>query len=143
MSCKGSKILATCVTWTKKSSIVSISLKKYQNDARLKPHKMLTPIKKLRAYLIIALQCLIENCEAIYYMYVPMAGVGANIKKQVSKWMDLEVAITVVHTIKNIFNSIKVNQETVEKWILSQAVKELLGLFVSISKGMVPEVVQI
>ena len=49
------------------------------------------------------------NCEAIDYMYDPMGGVWSNIKKRLPKWMDLEVAITVFHAIKNIVNSIKLN----------------------------------
>ena len=47
-------------------------------------------------------------------MYGTMLGVEGNIKKQLLKWMDWEVSIKVFHTIKNILNSIKLNQETVE-----------------------------
>ena len=76
-----SENLVTCVTWTKKSSLGLRSLAKTQNYARLKPHKMLTPIKTQWAYLISTLQCLIVNCAAIYYMYGPITDVGVNIKK--------------------------------------------------------------
>ena len=41
------------------------------------------------------------------------------------------ISITVVYTMKNIFESIKLNQATVDKWILSQADKDLLELYVS------------
>ena len=56
--------------------------------------------------------------------------------------MDWYVPITVVHTMKNIVCPIKLNQEMVEKWMLSQAVEDLLEIFVSISKDMVTKVVQ-
>ena len=44
--------------------------------------------------------------------------------------------------MKNIANSIKLNQATVEKWMMSQAVEELLEMCVSMSKGTVTEVVK-
>ena len=44
--------------------------------------------------------------------------------------------------MKNIVKSIKLNRVTVEKWMLSQYIKDLLELYVSISKGTVPKVVQ-
>ena len=66
---------------------------------------------------------MIENRAAIDYMYDPMASVGANIKKRLPRWMDWEVVITVVHTMKNIFKSVRLNQAMVEKWMLSQAVE--------------------
>ena len=75
-------------------------------------------------------------------MHGPIAGVGVNIKKRLPKCMDWEVATTVVHTIKNIFNSIKLNLATFEKWMLSQAVEDLLKLYVSMLKFTVPEEVQ-
>ena len=50
--------------------------------------------------------------------------------------------LTVVNTMKNTFDSIKLNHATVEKWTLSQAVEELLDIYVSMSKGTVHEVVQ-
>ena len=75
-------------------------------------------------------------------MYGPMAGVEANIKKRLPMWMDWQVVITVVNTMNNIVQSIKLNQATVEKWMISQAVKDFLGLYVSMSKGTVTEVVQ-
>ena len=56
--------------------------------------------------------------------------------------MDWEVAITVVHTIKNIVDPIKLNQAMIEKWTLSQAIEDLLELYLSKPKGTVPEVVQ-
>ena len=93
---------------------------------------MLKPMKTWWAYLISALQCLLENCVAIDYIYGPMAVVGANIKKRLPNWMDWEVAITLVHTMKNIVNFIKLNQSTIEKWMLYQAVEELLELYTSI-----------
>ena len=43
-----------------------------------------------------------------------MAGVGPNTKNQFPKWMDWKFTITVFHTMKNIVDSIKSNQETVE-----------------------------
>ena len=73
------KILDTCVTWTKKSSLGSIPQTKAQNNVGLKPVNMLTPIKKRWEYLISTIHCLIENRSAIDYMYVPMAVVEANI----------------------------------------------------------------
>ena len=103
---------------------------------------MLTSFKTRWSYLIGTLQCLIENRAAIDYMYGPMAGVGSTIKKRLPKWMDWEVATPLVHTMKNIVNSIKSNQATVEKWMLSQVVEELLELHISMSKGMMHEVVQ-
>ena len=136
------KSLTTCVTLTNKSSLGSRALTKAQNNIGLKPHKMCTPIKTWWEYLIDALQCLIENCAAIDYMHGPMEGVGANIKKQFPKCMDWEVAITIVHTTKNIAESIKLNQVTVEKLMPSQAVEEFLELFFVFSKGMVPKVAQ-
>ena len=136
------KSLTTCVTLTNKSSLGSRALTKAQNNIGLKPHKMCTPIKTWWEYLIDALQCLIENRAAIDYMYGPMAGVGGNIKRQIPKWMDWEVSITVVHTMKNIVECIKLNQTKVEEWMLSQAVKELLELYISISKATVPKIVQ-
>ena len=96
------KSLTTCVTWMKKSSLGSIVLTKDQNHVGLKARKILTHIKTQWAYLIYALQCLIENIAAIDYMYGPMAGVGSNIKKRLTKWMDWEIAITVVQNMKNI-----------------------------------------
>ena len=48
----------------------------------------------------------------------------------------------VFHTIKNIVESIKFNQATVEKLILSQAVEGIIELYVRIPKGTLPEVVQ-
>ena len=71
-----------------------------------------------------------------------MAGVGANIRKKLPNWIDWEVAITLVHTIKNVAESIKLKQSMVEKWMLSQAIEELLKLYVSMSKGTVPKVVK-
>ena len=44
--------------------------------------------------------------------------------------------------MKNIVESIKLNQLTVEKWMLSQAVEELPNLYVSMPKGTVHKVVQ-
>ena len=66
--------------------------KKVPKYVGLKPRKMLTPIKTQWACLISTLQFLIENHSAIDYMYGTMAGVGANIKKQLPKYMDWEVA---------------------------------------------------
>ena len=71
-----------------------------------------------------------------------MAGAGDNIKNWIPKWMDWEVYITVVQTTKIVFDSVKLNQATVEKWMLYQAADELLELYFSMSKGMVPEVVK-
>ena len=71
-----------------------------------------------------------------------MTGVCDNINKRIPKLLYREVSIMVVHTINNIFNYIKLNQAKVEKWILSQAVKDLLELYISMSKGAVTEVVQ-
>ena len=88
------------------------------------------------------LQCLIKNCAAIDYMYGTMEGVGANIKKLIQKWMGWDITITVVHTMKNIGDYIELNQETIEKWMLFQSVEELLELYVSMSMGTVPKVVQ-
>ena len=56
--------------------------------------------------------------------------------------MNWEIAITVIHTIQNIVESIKLNQATVEIWILYQAINELIKLYVSMSKSMLTEVVQ-
>ena len=75
-------------------------------------------------------------------MYGPMAGVGSNIKKRLPKWMDWEVAIKVFQNMKNFVDTIKLNQKTAEKRMLSQAVEDILKLYVSMSKGTVPEVVQ-
>ena len=75
-------------------------------------------------------------------MYGKMEVAGDNIKKQLSKWMDLEVVIKAVHTMMHIVEYIKLNHATAEKWILSQSNEELLELYVSMSKGTVPEVVQ-
>ena len=44
--------------------------------------------------------------------------------------------------MKNIANAIQLNQATVEKWMMSQAVEELLEMCVSMSKGTVTEVVK-
>ena len=52
--------------------------------------------------MVIALYNLIENRASIDYMYGPMAGVGANIKKRIPKWMDLEVSTMEIKTTKNI-----------------------------------------
>ena len=92
--------------------------------------------------MISALQCLIEYNASIEYMYGPMAGVGANIKKLLPKYMDWEVATMVVHTINNIFESIKLNQTTVEKLMLYQTAEELFELYVIMSKGTVPKVLK-
>ena len=127
------KNLTNCVTWTKKSSIGSRALTKAQNYVRLKPRRILTPIKTLWEYLISALQCLVENRSDIDYMYGPMSDVGANTKKQLPNWMDWEISITAFHNMKNIIDSIKLNQATVEKWMLSQAVYDLLELYISMS----------
>ena len=108
--CNGPKSLATCVTWTNKSSLVSISLTKDQNHFELKPRNILTPMKTQWEFLIIIMLCLTENCAAIEYMYSPMSGVGSNIKNRLPKWMDWEVSITVVHNMNNIVKSIKLNQ---------------------------------
>ena len=75
-------------------------------------------------------------------MYGPMSGVEANIKKRLPKWIDWQVVITVFNNMKNIVQAIKLNQATVEKLMLSQAVEDLLGLYLSMSKGTVTEVVQ-
>ena len=123
---KVQKIIAACVKWTKKSSLGSRYITKAQNYFLLKPRKTLIPIKTRWAYLIIALQCLIGNCEEIDYMCGPMANVGANIKKLLIKWADWEVYIMVVCTMKDIVDSIKIKQATVQKRMLSQAVEELL-----------------
>ena len=56
--------------------------------------------------------------------------------------MDWEVATMVVHTINNIFESIKLNQTTVEKLMLYQTAKELFELYVMMSKGTVPKVLK-
>ena len=85
---------------------------------------------------------MIENCAAIDYMYGPITGVGANIKKLITKWMNLEASIMTVHTMKNIAESIKINKETFEKCMLSQAVEDLIELYVSMSKDTVLELVQ-
>ena len=44
--------------------------------------------------------------------------------------------------MKNIVESIKLNQENIEKWMMSQAAKEILNLYVSMPTGTVPGVVQ-
>ena len=75
-------------------------------------------------------------------MYGSMADLGVNIMKRLAKWMDWDVTIVVVHTTNNIVNSIKLNQEMVEKLMLSHVVKDILELYISMSKGMVPKVVQ-
>ena len=60
--------------------------------------------------------------------------------------MTYKVSVLVVfnhgspHYEKN-SESIKLKQKTVEKWILSQAIEDLLELYVSMSKDGVPEVV--
>ena len=92
--------------------------------------------------MIRTLQCLIENNLAIDFMYCTMEVVGDNINKQLPKSMDWEVALTVVHTMKNIVNSIIFNQATFEKLMLSQAAKWLLNLYVSMSKCMVTKLAQ-
>ena len=74
-------------------------------------------------------------------MYGPITDVGVNIKKWLTKWVYWWFLITVVHTMKKISESIKLKQKTVEKWILSQAIEDLLELYVSMSKDGVPEVV--
>ena len=56
--------------------------------------------------------------------------------------MDWEVAIKVFQNMKNFVDTIKLNQKTAEKRMLSQAVEDILKLYVSMSKGTVPEVVQ-
>ena len=71
-----------------------------------------------------------------------MADLGVNIMKRLAKWMDWDVTIVVVHTTNNIVNSIKLNQEMVEKLMLSHVVKDILELYISMSKGMVPKVAQ-
>ena len=75
-------------------------------------------------------------------MYVPMAGVAENIKKQLSKRMDWEVSIPVIHTMNNIVRYIKLNQATVEKLMLYQAAEELFNIYVRITKGTVAEVLK-
>ena len=136
------KILFTCVIWTNKSSLGSRAQTKAQKYVGLKPLKMLTPIKTRWAYFISTLQCMIESRVSIDYICGPMAGVGANIKKRLPNWMDWEVAIRVVQNMKNIVNYIKLNQAKVEKWMLSQSTEELLDMYISMSKGMVPKVAQ-
>ena len=74
------------------------------------------------------------------YIYGTMAVVGDNIKKILPKWMYWKISITVVRNTKNIVNFVKVNQAMVEKWMLSQLVKELLELYASMPKGTVPKV---
>ena len=44
--------------------------------------------------------------------------------------------------MNNIVDSIKLNQALVEKWMMSQAAKDILLLYVSISKGTVTKVVK-
>ena len=132
------KILITCVTWTKKSSLGLRALTKAQNHVGLKPRNMLTPIKTQWAYLIRNIQCIIESHAAIDYIYNTMEGVGANIKNIILKWMDWDVVITVLNTTKKIVEPIKLNQVTVEKWMLYQAVEEILELYVSMTKVTVP-----
>ena len=51
-----------------------------------------------------ALQCLIENRADIDYMYGTMTGVWYNINTQLPIWIDWEVGITVVYTLKIILN---------------------------------------
>ena len=75
-------------------------------------------------------------------MYGPMAGGGYNIKKRLQKWMDWQVFITSFHNTKKFVNTIKLNQETVEVWMLYQAVEELLDLYISMSKGTVTKVMK-
>ena len=74
------------------------------------------------------------------YIYGTMSVVGDNIKKILPKWMYWKISITVVSNTKNIVNFVKVNQAMVEKWMLSQPVKELLELYVSMPKGTVTKV---
>ena len=44
--------------------------------------------------------------------------------------------------MNNIVDSIKLNQATVENWMLTQAAEELLELYISMSKVTLTEVVQ-
>ena len=62
------------------------------------------------------------------YIYGTMAVVGDNIKKILPKWMYWKISITVVRNTKNIVNFVKVNQAMVEKWMLSQAVEEIIKM---------------
>ena len=59
---------------------------------------------------ISALHCHIEDRAAISYMYVPIAGVGGDIKKRLTKYMDWGVSIMVARTINNIVYFIQLNQ---------------------------------
>ena len=48
-------------------------------------------------------------------MYGSMSGVQYNIKKRLPKWVDWDVDIMGVHTMKNIADSIKLIQSTAGK----------------------------
>ena len=84
-----------------------------------------------------------ESSAAIDYMYGPMPGIAEKIKKRLPKWKEWEVAKTVVNTMEDVVRSIKLNQASVEKWSLSQAIIELLTVYVGMAKGQVPDAVSV
>ena len=133
------KRMQACITWTKKSQLGGMKLTEAQLHTQVQVRKLLTPVKTRWAYLVESFKCLIRNRPAITYLYGECPGVSSRIKKRQPSWQDWEVIQMVVCAMKDITTSIKLNQACANRWLLSDAVNDLLELYVALKSDSVPE----
>ncbi len=120
--------LQSCITWTKKSSKGAQMLSAAQVHCKLKPRKLLTPVKTRFAYLIHSFRSLLRNREAINYLYGDMPGIPAKIKERKPSWETWAIAEMVVETMRDVVDASKWNQAAMDRWLLSDGVMSLIAV---------------
>jgi len=122
-------VMQKCITWTKKSQKGANYLRESQEHCDLRPMKLLTPVKTRFAYLILSFRCMLKNQKAIDYLYGEKPGMNAALRYRKPSSNDWLVVEVLVEVMKDVLDSIKFNQVSGEKWLLSDAVDDLVKLY--------------
>jgi len=127
--------LQACITWTKKSQKGQNGLAESQSHCQLPQRALITPVKTRFAYLVVSFRCLLENKEAIDYLYGQKPGMTSALRARKPTWQEWEIARMTVATLKGVVGAVTLNQAKGDKWLLSDAIDNLIKVFMTCYNG--------
>ena len=98
-----------------------------QKHAGLPSKNIITPFETCVAYIIHSFRSILENKDAINYLYDLRENTPGRIREQKPSLKYLSVTSTVVMTMRQIVGSIVKNQASGGKWLISEAIVDTGG----------------
>jgi hypothetical protein len=110
----------------------------FESSARVlpsPPSTLLTPVTTRFAYLIYAYCRLVSNQAVINYLYGQKEGMSPELRKRLPSKEDWEVARCLVETMKDVVDSITMNQTNGSNGLLSDAIMDFIHLYLQCSSS--------